>query len=180
MSKDAEISLKELKKQIRREKTEEGEDNRKVQIVVFKLEGEEYALTIDQIKEVVPTPTIAKVPQTSSYIKGVANIRGNLIAIIDLEEKFGLKKQGQKGTIDNDYTLVIESENINMGILVEEVPNTLTVKVKNIDESNNVIQFSSLDENSIKGIVKFDDRMIILIDLIGMMESNEVKTITKL
>lgn len=179
MSKDTEISLKELKKQIRKEKTVDEEDNRRVQIVVFKLDEEEYALTIDQIKEVVPTPAIANVPQTPDYIKGVANIRGNLIAIIDLEEKFGLKHEDQE-EIKRAYTLVIESENINMGILVQEVPNTLSVKLKNIDESNNVIQFSSLDENSIKGIVKFDDRMIILIDLIGMMESKEIKKITKL
>ena len=179
MAKDAEISLDQLKKQIRNEKTEKEEDNRKVQIVVFKLDDEEYALTIDQIKEVVPTPAVAKVPQTPTYIKGVANIRGNLIAIIDLEEKFGLKNNNQ---IDGDrkYTLVIESENISIGVLVQEVPNTLSVKLSSIDESKNVIQLSSLDENSMKGIVKYQDRMIILIDLIGMMKSNDIEKVTNL
>ena len=59
-----------------------------MQLIIFKLAGEEYGLSIDQIKEVVLTPRVAKMPQTPAYIKGVANIRGNIIAIMDLEQKF--------------------------------------------------------------------------------------------
>ena len=59
----------------------------KVQIIVFKLGDSEYALEIGQIKEVVPTPPISKVPLTPPYIRGIANVRGNILAIIDLEKK---------------------------------------------------------------------------------------------
>jgi len=62
---------------------------RTLQIVVFKLGQEEYGLHIDQIKEVVITPKITRMPQTPAFVKGVANIRGNVIAMLDLEEKFG-------------------------------------------------------------------------------------------
>jgi purine-binding chemotaxis protein CheW len=54
--------------------------------------GEEYALVIDQIKEVVITPKVSRIPLTPKYIKGVANVRGDILAIIDLEECFGLAK----------------------------------------------------------------------------------------
>ena len=62
------------------------------QIVVFRLGQEEYGLPIEQIKEVVITPNITRMPQTPAFVKGVANIRGNVIAILDLEEKFGLAR----------------------------------------------------------------------------------------
>ncbi|GAB4338133.1 MAG: chemotaxis protein CheW [Flammeovirgaceae bacterium] len=148
------------------------------QIIVFKIGGEEYGLMIDQIKEVVLTPRIAKIPLMPSYIKGVANIRGNILAIIDLEEKFGLKNtvshesdEGQK-----NYSLVVESDKYNMAILVREVPNTLSVSDADIDRSPSVVSGGD-SKNYIKGIVKLDTRLVILIDahqIISREELNKV------
>ena len=106
----------------------------KTQIIVFKQGDEEYALHIDQIKEVVITPSITRMPQTPTYIKGVANIRGNIIAILDLEEKFNLKRSQDQGT-GNNYTLVVESDDLKMGLLVNDVPNTISVSAGDLDES---------------------------------------------
>lgn len=177
---EKEITLEELKRQVAQSDKEKDDSGERTQLIVFKLSSEEYALPIDQIKEVVLTPSVAKVPQTPPYIKGVANIRGNLIAIVDLEEKFGLSNKTIKEAEHSNYTLVIESEDLKIGVLVKEVPNTLNVKVKDIDESSNIMQFSSLDENAMKGIVKVDDRMIIMIDMLKMMESEDVKSFTKI
>ena len=113
-------------------------DFKNMQLIVFKVGTEEYGLTIDQIKEVVITPGITKVPLTASYIKGVANVRGNVLALIDLEQRFGFtitESESEKPK----YTLVVESEDFKMGILVKEVPNTLSVSQSDIDQSPNVI-----------------------------------------
>ena len=149
----------------------------RIQLIVFKLGEEEYALPIEQIKEVVLTPRISPMPQTPDYVKGIANIRGNVIAIMDFEQKFGLKsnkKRLNNGTVN--YTLVIESTDHNVGILVNDVPNTLSVLSSKIDDSSNIIQHSSLDESVIKGVVKTKEKMIILIDVMTMMSSGELKT----
>ena len=145
------------------------------QLILFKLGGEEYGIHIDQIKEVVLTPPVTKMPQTPSYVKGVANIRGNVLAIIDLEEKFGVTT-GSSGTKANtsNYTLVAESKDFNVGILVREVPNTLTVKASDIDENVNVVQNSGAQHNYILGLVKLDKRLVILIDLVKIMQANEL------
>ncbi|MDH5398000.1 MAG: chemotaxis protein CheW [Cyclobacteriaceae bacterium] len=150
------------------------------QLIVFKQGEEEYAMHIDQIKEVVITPNITRMPQTSSYIKGVANIRGNIIAIVDLEEKFGLgKTNAEVLNHSKNFTLVIESEEFKIGLLVKEVPNTLTVTDKDIDESVNIVGDGAVDKNYIKGIVKVDKRLIILIDIYKVMSKEELgKTIT--
>lgn len=155
---------------------QEQEKGHKIQLIVFKLGEEDYALPIEQIKEVVLTPRISPMPQTPDYVKGIANIRGNVIAIMDFVQKFGLKRKKKLNGASVNYTLVIESNDHNVGILVNDVPNTLSVYSSKIDSSANIIQHSSLDESVIKGVVKTKDKMIILIDVMTMMSTGELKT----
>ena len=147
----------------------------KHQLIVFKLGAEEYAIHIDQIKEVVLTPRVTKMPQTPTYVKGVTNIRGSIMAIVDLEEKFGI--QTDKSSAEEsafNYTLGAESKDFNVGILVKEVPNTLTVMASDIDETVNVVQNTTEHGNYMLGIVKIEDRLVILIDLFQVMQTNDL------
>lgn len=148
------------------------------QIIVFKQGNEEYALSIDQIKEVVITPTITRMPQTLPYIKGVANIRGNIIAILDLEEKFNIKRSDDQHN-GNHYTLVVESEDFKMGVLVREVPNTLTISASDFDESMNIITDVTSESNYVKGIVKIQGRLIILIDIFKVINQDVMSALRK-
>lgn len=179
MSEKNDLTLEDVRKQAAAE-VEDKDRGRLVQLIVFKLGDEEYALQIDQIKEVVLTPGIAKIPQTPSYIKGVANIRGNIIAIVDLENKFNLLNSESENKNKGNYTLVVESESFKIGVLVKEVPNTLTVSENDIDKSSTVLQYSNLDQDCIKGIVKSEERMIIMVDMIKMMESEELNKIASI
>ncbi len=137
------------------------------QIVVFKLGKEDYGIAIDQIKEVVITPTVTRMPRTPSFMKGVANIRGNIIAILDLEEKLGLVADNDKDEAGKNFTLVVESDEFKMGILSREVPNTLSVSSSQIES----YQFTSdqAEQSYVKGIVKLEDRLVILIDAFNVI-----------
>lgn len=149
---------------------------RNIQVVVFKLGQEEYGLLIDQIKEVVITPTITRMPQTPAYVRGVANIRGNVIAMLDLEQKFGLTRSTDASESGNNFTLVIESDEYKMGILVREVPNTLSISSNQIEDA---IFSGDQDQNYIKGIVKLDKRLIIMIDIFKVVDDQEANQIFK-
>ncbi|WP_375581071.1 chemotaxis protein CheW [Marivirga tractuosa] len=153
------------------------ENEQKSQLIVFRLGDEEYGLQIGQIKEVVPTPHITRLPQTPPYVKGVANIRGNIIAVVDLEEKFGLKNESDEAA--NNYTLVVESDEVKMGVLVRELPNTLNVKQSQIEDSANIIQDGGADQSYIKGIVKLEDRLIIMLDVFKTMSESELNGVFK-
>lgn len=152
--------------------------HRTVQIVVFKLGQEEYGLHIDQIKEVVLTPNITKMPQTPPYVKGVANIRGNVIAIFDLEDRFNLKNPEQQQT-KSKYTLVVESEDVKLGLLVKEVPNTISVNVGDLDEAVGIINDANTEGNYIKGVIKSGERLIILIDIFKVIDQEMTSNIKK-
>ncbi|NQZ77760.1 MAG: purine-binding chemotaxis protein CheW [Ekhidna sp.] len=155
---------------------EEIQKGPKIQLIVFLIAGEEYALPIDQVKEIVLTPRVSKVPQTPEYVLGISNIRGNIISIMDLEKKFGLKVLDDGDTGKASYTMVIESADFQVGIKVEKVPNTLSVFASKIDTSANIMQYASLDETVLKGAVKLGERIIILLDVLKMLEVGELKT----
>lgn len=161
-----------------KEKVKAKEASSNFQIVVFKLGSEEYGISIDQIKEVVITPAITHLPQTPAYVKGVANIRGNIIAILDLEEKFGLVRNEENATQGSNFTLVIESEEFKMGVLVREVPNTLSISKSNIEETVFTGDAQS-DQTHIKGIVKLEKRLIIMIDIMKVISDQESKQLFK-
>jgi purine-binding chemotaxis protein CheW len=149
-------------------------------LVVFKLGSEEYGVRIEQVKEVTVTPEIAKMPKTPSFIKGVANIRGDIIAIMDLADRFGISPS-EIHALRKDprtYTLVIESSDFTLGLIVQEVPQSLSVPVSQIDKTPHIIQEKNIVQNFIEGIGKVEGRLIIILDMQKILSSEEVQQLT--
>lgn len=146
-----------------------------VHLIVFKLGGEEYGIRIEQVKEVTITPDIARMPKTPDFIKGVANIRGDIIAIMDLEGRFKIAPMEPLMKSRQTYTLVIETDSYNMGILVREVPQSLTVGISKIDKTPGIIQEVNVNENFIDGIAKVGSRLIIVLDIRKILTIEETE-----
>lgn len=167
------VSLETVKQDVKNAQQEAEHITETKQLVVFRLGKDDYALSIDQVKEVVPTPQMARVPHAPNYIRGVANIRGAITAIVDLKLKFGVEVEDDKLSSDA-YTLVIEDDKYKAGVLVNEVPTTITINVDDIDDSKEILQYSGANQQYIVGIAKADNRMILLIDMIAMMTTDNV------
>lgn len=144
----------------------------KVMLVAFEVGNEHYAVSIDMIKEVVSCPPIAPIPQMPKYVEGVANVRGNVLAILDLSVKFGLSENGDKGK----FVFVIKSEDQHFAIRSKSVPDTMTVSKKDIGLASNIISQSSLGLNYVRGIIKKEGKMIVWIDLLDMISIEGLST----
>lgn len=144
-----------------------------IQLIVFRLGEEEYGLRIEQVKEVTVTPEVAKMPKTPSFVKGIANLRGDIIAIVDLEERFGLRPAGQQ-LPDSSYTLAIEAKDYTIGIVVREVPQPLSIPVSIIGKAPEFIQDININDKYIEGIAKVDGRMIIVLDMLKLLSPTEI------
>ncbi len=153
------------------------EDQDMQQLIVFRLASEYYAIHIDQIKEVVLTPAITKMPKTPEHIRGVANIRGNIIAIVDLALKFQAGQDESDKAGKGNYTLVVESEDMKAGVLVTDVPNTLNVPASVIEDAAGVLTDSRENESYIKGVVKSDDQLILLIDILSVLSDKHLENL---
>ncbi|WP_421765518.1 chemotaxis protein CheW [Ekhidna sp.] len=141
------------------------------QFCVFKAGGEEYAIPINLVKEVVPYPAVSKIPQMPLYIKGMSNVRGNIFGVMDLNLFFGGDKQSKN--LDVKYLLVIDHEKYHMAIEIPEVPDTLMASENMIEKLSSTRLKSKIGQKYLKGIIKKDRRMIILFDILGIISSEK-------
>ena len=132
--------------------------------LTFSLGGEEYGIGILKVKEIIGLMTITPIPQTPQHIKGVINLRGKVIPVIDLRLKFGIEAM--------DYTertciIVTEIATVNnkiaMGIVVDSVSEVLNIKAAEIEDTPNF--GTLLDTSYILGMAKIGQNVKILLDI---------------
>lgn len=146
-----------------------------VQLIVFRLGDEDYGIRIEQVKEVTITPEVVKMPKTPPFIKGIANLRGDIIAIVDLEERFQLRPAGRP-VPDFSYTLAVEAPDYTLGLIVREVPRPVTLPVSAIESAPEFVQDSGQREKYLEGIAKLpgDQGVIIVLDMPKLLTPSEI------
>ncbi|TGE04054.1 chemotaxis protein CheW [Hymenobacter fodinae] len=147
-----------------------------IQLIVFRLGEEEYGIRIEQVKEVTITPEIARMPKTPSFVKGIANLRGDIITIIDLEERFQLRPAGEE-LVGISYTLAIEAKDYTIGIMVREVPQPLSIPVSIIEKAPEFIQDINIHDKYIEGIAKINGRIVVVLDMLKLLTPAEIMQI---
>ncbi len=148
---------------------------KKLLLIVFKLGGQEFAIEIDKTKEVVKTPEISSVPHLPEHMVGVANVRGKVVLIMDLGQKFRITDGAAKW--EDPYSIVIQNAGYKIGLLVPEVPNTVMVEGNNISTAAAIVTDTARDQTYIKGIVKQEGRMIFFLDIEELVEGNKVNVV---
>jgi len=143
------------------------------QLVIFKLANEEYGVDILQTKEIIKTIDITKVPNSPEFIDGIINLRGNIIAIMDLRKKFNLPAEEAK------HILISEINNSLFGLKIDEVIEIIRVDGENIKKAPSIIS-EKIHADYLKGVVILDERLIILLDLSKMLSNEELKNTIKL
>lgn len=162
-------------------KAEVAEEPQKVHLIVFKLGTEFYAIKIEQVKEVTITPSITRMPRTPEFVQGVANIRGDIIAIIDLEKRFHVKPAPVTELLNPDktYTLVIEAKDYSIGVVVKEMPQSLNLAMSKIDRAPSFLQDTKIKDNYIEGIARVDGKLIIVLDMLKVLSNEEIQQLTE-
>jgi purine-binding chemotaxis protein CheW len=145
-----------------------------VQLIVFRLGDEDYGIRIEQVKEVTVTPEIARMPKTPPFIKGIANLRGDIIAIIDLEERFRLRPAGRE-LPERTYTVAVEAADYTLGLVVREVPRPLTLPLSQIEPAPEFVQDSGTRDKYLEGIAKLPEGgIIIVLDMRKLLTPTEI------
>lgn len=146
-----------------------------VQLIVFRLGDEDYGIRIEQVKEVTVTPEVVKMPKTPPFIKGIANLRGDIIAIVDLEERFQLRPAGRP-LPDFSYTLAVEAADYILGLMVREVPRPVTIPVSLIEPAPEFVQDTGQRDKYLEGIAKLPDSagVIIVLDMAKLLTPSEI------
>lgn len=144
--------------------------------LTFALGSEEYGLEILKVREIIGYMDITAVPQTPSYVKGVINLRGQVIPVIDLRAKFGMEIA--KVTEETCIIVVEIHQNgrkFNTGIVVDHVQEVLDIEGANIEEAP---QFgASVNTDFILGMGKVGETVKILLDIDKVLGNCELANI---
>lgn len=140
--------------------------NTSKQFVVFKLANEEYGIDILRVKTIEKMSNITRVPKTSTYVKGVINLRGEIVPIIDLREKFNLKYYEEN---ENTRIIIVYADDVTVGLIVDSVSEVIEIDSSLIEEPPESI--GNLEISNIYGIGKLNGRVIILLDVYKILNS---------
>lgn len=139
-----------------------------IQLVSFIIDEVEYGVDILAVHEILRLPEITRLPNVPKYVRGVINLRGNVIPVVDVRERFGLSKA--KFT-DLTRIIVVEIGEKLVGLLVDNVHQVVRIPDKDIDPPSDLIE--GVSEDYIKGIGKLRERLIVILNLGNILFSEE-------
>ena len=150
---------------------------KEVQLVIFRLQEEEYGAEITSVLEISRMLEITHLPQAPDFIKGVINLRGQVIPVVDLGWQFGHKSLAELPKTAR--IVVVEVEGETLGLLVDEVPEVLRVPETEIEPPPELFQ-SEVKRDYVKGVAKLGERLVIVLDLEKVLLPRELEAATKL
>jgi purine-binding chemotaxis protein CheW len=136
------------------------EEEEQLQLLTFQLGGEEYALNIMDIKEIIRPKEATEVPRTPDYILGIFSLRGTIIPVFDVSLRLGLP-QGERGP--QNRIVVVRSQEHFFGLHVDNVVQVLDIPLSKIEPPPEIL--GGVEGEFLRGIGRIDDRLIILLNL---------------
>lgn len=131
-----------------------------MQTVVFRLADEAYGIDIFRVNEIIRLREITSIPKTDAHVRGLVNLRGKTIPVLDLRARFNLA-QGEE--TENTRIIVVESDGGNVGIVVDAVTEVMTLQPDQIEETPALV--SDVDNDFVRGVARRNENLITLLDL---------------
>jgi purine-binding chemotaxis protein CheW len=141
--------------------------------LTFRLKDEDYGIAILKVREIIGMMPVTTVPKMPEYVQGVINLRGKVIPVIDLRQRFGMEK-GEY----SDRTCIVVAEiekgdgKVQIGIIVDAVSEVLNIQPENIEQAPSF--GASVDTRYIRGMAKLDGGVKILLDIDLVLTGEEL------
>lgn len=146
-----------------------------LKVIVFQIENEEYAVPVNQVGSIERLESITRVPRTEKFVKGIINLRGVIIPVIDLRLRFGME--------ETSYTeltriIIIHLDQIEVGLIVDVANDVIDIPDDAIESAPEVV--GTIHVDYISGVAKLDKRLIILLDLQKILATEEIEQLQSL
>lgn len=137
-------------------------------LIVFLINQNEYAITVDQVGSIERVLPITRVPSAPKYVKGVINLRGVITPVIDLKAKLH-----GKSTEFTDQTriLIVHIETITIGLIVDGASDVIDIQTEQVVAPPETVHTDVLD--FIEGVIKLPERLLILLDITRLLDGIE-------
>ena len=149
--------------------TKQEQSTRAGKYLTFALAEEEYGLEILKVREIISMSEITSVPKTPQYVKGVINLRGKVIPVVDLRLKFAMEEISYT---DETCTIVVDVNGVEMGIIVDHVSEVLDIAADDIEDAPEFGANVNID--FILGMGKAQGRVTILLDITNVLSGESL------
>ncbi|OFZ18758.1 MAG: hypothetical protein A2X94_06100 [Bdellovibrionales bacterium GWB1_55_8] len=139
----------------------------------FSLGSEEYAIPLNAVKEVIALPEVTSVPYTPPHFLGIMNLRGQVISVIDLRLKFGIKAE----TTAETAVIICEMGQHSLGMVVSSVNSVLALEESEISPKPEIHSHRNTDY--IQGVAKKDKHLVLLLDIVKALSAEEQAAISR-
>jgi len=148
-------------------------DDRVETFLSFKLSEEVFAINVSQVLNILEMSKITRIPKAPEYLKGVINLRGTVLPVVDLRIKFGLPEK--EATVDTSIivlNILLNEESIFVGIMVDAVREVLELKNSEIAPTPSI--GTKYNTGFIKGMWRLDDKFIMILDIDKVFSTEEI------
>jgi len=152
---------------------QESASDRAGKYLTFVLADEEYGLEILKVREIIGMMDITAVPRTPNYVKGVINLRGKVIPVVDLRLKMGMPEAQRT---DQTCIIVVDIGEVEMGVIVDEVSEVLDIDSGDIEDAPSFGTHVKTD--FILGMGKADGKVTILLDISKLLSQEDLASVT--
>lgn len=139
-----------------------------IQLVVFRLGEEDYGVPINQVREIIRMAPITIMPNTPDFVEGVINLRGRVIAVMDLKQRFGMARRERD---EQTRIMVVEVGEQTLGFVVDTVSEVLRLPLDSIEPPPKAV--SAIEDKYLQGVGKLKDRLLVLLDLEFLLSEQE-------
>ncbi|MDD2613456.1 MAG: chemotaxis protein CheW [Methanosarcina sp.] len=145
-------------------------------LVTFELSGEEFGVDIMQVSEVIPVPRITRIPQAPECVKGLINLRGKILVVIDLNKRLGFSPNE---TDSLSRIIIVEIKDTVIGMLVNSVKEVMLLPLSSIEATPETIK-SRINAEYLTGVGKVGNRLLILLNLAKVLGEEEIEELSQL
>ncbi|MGZ9584616.1 chemotaxis protein CheW [Paenibacillus marinisediminis] len=141
-----------------------------IKVVVFKLAHEEYGIEVERVKTIERMMPITRVPKTYSFIKGVVNLRGVVVPVMDLSGRFGLPESEET---DQTRIIIVNAHDMEVGFIVDAASDVIDIQEDSIEAPPEVV--GGIKAKYLRGVAKIgDDRLLIMLNLAEVLNRSEI------
>ena len=169
-TKESQVAMAPTADEFYKKNMEKKREDELIQLLSFIVDNEEYALKLSETMEVIKMRDVTEVPHAPSFISGIISLRGEIIPVISMQKRLGLKEKDID--LNENRMIVASHSDIKIGLIVDRIMGVVKVNQNNIESTSNIQQDAGGE--FIRGVVHHKDRLIILLNLPMLLEMEDV------
>jgi len=147
-----------------------------LQLVVFNIGTEEFGVEITNVQEIIRMTNITKIPQASGFVKGIINLRGRIIVVLNLNMIMGMESKEQN---ENNRIIIADIGQTVMGFIVDSVSEVIRIPQRSVEPAPPIIA-NKIGTEYVRGVGKIEERLLILLDLDKILSANELHNVNNI